>query len=224
MSWVVAQYISQQLPKAKDVELPEPDITRRSCKIITPGISLPPNLLEHARKPSIVGGRQQTAIDLGLWAPPYTFNPAGLQKESKGSPSTEHEHPNISEEAHLKLGQVSELERRCLTRALGSRQFTLLVEAGRQRSEIWDEKEDIQDQILAMERELTARTRAWVDLHGASWEDGRVTTGRDVALDWGAKIICTLARELEIVQKGEVEYMRSLEVGKLPWQHMNTVH
>ncbi|KAL6303052.1 hypothetical protein BKA93DRAFT_750821 [Sparassis latifolia] len=150
-----------------------------------PGIFLPPDLLEHAHKPSIVGGRQQTAIDLGLWAPPYTFNPAGLQKESKGSPSTEHEHLNVSEEAHLKLGQVSELERRCLTRALGSRQFTLLVEAGRQRLEIWDEKENIQDQILAMKRELTVRTRAWVDLHGASWEDSRVTTGHDVALDWG---------------------------------------
>ncbi|KAL6298469.1 hypothetical protein BKA93DRAFT_754157 [Sparassis latifolia] len=131
---------------------------------------------------------------------------------------------NVTEEAYLKFSQVSKLERIHLTRGLGNRQFALLVEAGRLRSEIWDNKETVRDQIAAMETEITMRTKAWVVLHGASWEDGRVTTGRDVALDWGAKIICTLARELEIVKKGEIEYTRILEAGKLPWQHMNTVH
>ena len=72
-------------------------------------------------------------------------------------------------------------------------------------------------------QELEARVRGWQWYREQSihFDDPHMFVAHKAALDWGAKLICTLAMELELIQKGRDVYEHSYTNELLPWQSMN---
>lgn len=111
-----------------------------------------------------------------------------------------------------------------LTFVLNTLQHQLLRSNGALRYTRWMGKVTL-DVTSDDVRELQTRIQAWEQYSGqdVGSEDSDRLIAREAALNWGAKIICTLASELETRRAGSLAYQNTFENDLLPWQCMNFI-
>lgn len=161
-----------------------------------------------ARKPFKMSLAPPGTYELGLYNLPYT--------------------PIVPEEFLIQLSEEEELfldkeaDGYALTAVLNGRQHQLLLKHGARRTEAWKfSREGIMEEIKT---ELKDRITSWMrylEEDGMHSSDHRVAAARAVGLEWGAKIICCMARELEVMRKGRTVYQATVDNSLLPWQCMN---
>ncbi|KAI0740268.1 hypothetical protein C8Q76DRAFT_790736 [Earliella scabrosa] len=135
---------------------------------------------------------------LGLWTPPYHFEPPGALE-----------------------GRAIDIRDAWNDRAatLRSFQYGQIIDAGWTRAARWKSLAETEAVLCAeVEGELTARINAWTALNEAG--NGDDEDARQLALDWGARIVTQLAEEWECRTKGVDMYADAHRDGRLPWQRM----
>ena len=181
---------------------------------------VPPTILTRARMPFHLypaGPSASGLAKLGLYGPPYApVIPIDLITHTiYGSDDLFAE--EIDEED--KQDMVSEKK---TTGTLNAFQYRLMKSNGECRVKQWMQ-ESTSEIVSKTTQELEARIQSWkwYDGQNVYFDDPHMLVARRVALDWGARIICTLATELEILQKGHDSYEKAFETELLPWQCMN---
>lgn len=141
---------------------------------------------------------------LGLWTAPYDF-----------------EHPDHDSLAHAREQAWGD-QWDTVAGVLGGLQYNKVVDICWTRYERWGDIELAEDPTQAT-LEVAARIHAWEKLRkdAVPNEDREV---KEVALDWGARIVCMLAEEWEMRSGGGVSgYREHSRAGRLPWQRMMKV-
>ena len=155
--------------------------------------------------------------DLGLYQPPYTpALPLDLISQTVYgydylfSAGTMEEHDE---------GFVDESRTAAILNTL---QYRLIKSEGARRMERWG-KGPISVIVNSAMQELEARIRGWqwYSAQNILFDDPNMQVAHQVALDWAAKLICTLAVEMELLQKGRDIYKSAFENELLPWQSLN---
>lgn len=139
------------------------------------------------------------APDLGLRFPPYHFDISFLtNKVLKGMTSAE------EEEVFL--------------RRLDARQYACMIAAVRERHKAWT-LETYDDTYLAatVQDEVDLRIAAWYRLKEQE-EAELVNDIKEIALEWNARLICTLVEEWQCRRKGWKVYYDAHRAQELPWQ------
>ena len=182
--------------------------------------SVPSAILTYARPPfklyssafSISG-----AADLGLYEHPYIPKlPIDLITQ------TVYGYDYLFAEESTNGGEEVLINEERTAAILNTLQYRLMRSNGASRVERW-RKEPISGIVSTALKELEARIRGWQWYREQSVliDDSHMLVARQAALDWGAKLICTLAMELELIQKGRDIYEHSYANELLPWQRMN---
>lgn len=152
------------------------------------GHAAPAELRARGRKALSVSLKIQTDGPLlGLWTSPYNF-----------------EYPDLDLLARLRADARGD-RWDTVAGVLGGLQYNQLVDICWTRYERWGNTEVAEDSEEATQ-EVAARIQAWEKLQNAAVadEDNEV---KEIALDWGAKIVCMLAEEWEIrVREGVSGY------------------
>ncbi|KAI0712133.1 hypothetical protein C8Q76DRAFT_797015 [Earliella scabrosa] len=133
---------------------------------------------------------------LGLWAPPYQFEP----------PSSDALDGVVVEKEGHWTGHMA---------VLGAFQYGQMIEAGWTRAARWKTEGEA---VLSAEvqRELVGRIEAWTKLAGA--QNTVDEEAQEVALDWAARLVIQLVDEWECRTQGVEAYADALREGRLPWQ------
>ncbi|GBE89964.1 hypothetical protein SCP_1702900 [Sparassis crispa] len=130
--------------------------------------------------------------NLGLWTHPYTFKA-----------------PNNTWSLRVLHGVVKQIH---------TFQWNELVRQGQEQYyESWRDDTRWDASAAGAREELCMRMAAW---RSAS-ENVRGNVLGDIYLEWGAKIICCLSKELDVRCKGVSAYDEEHHDGKLPFQRMN---
>ncbi|KAI0648761.1 hypothetical protein C8Q79DRAFT_904384 [Trametes meyenii] len=171
---------------------------------LLPGLPVCSELLHRGKKMLRASFAVQSAGPLlGLWNPPYQFEVPGNYDLL--------ERP--SEAAGGDWDSNSAL--------LGGIQYNKIVSVGWDHYDEWcgtglDEEET----AILVSQEVAVRIQAWEQLRAMPVID-QDAEAMELALDWGAKIACMLAKEWEHhIQGGATEYAASGRSGNLPWQLM----
>ncbi|KAI0753502.1 hypothetical protein C8Q80DRAFT_1267892 [Daedaleopsis nitida] len=153
---------------------------------------------------------------LGLWTPPYRYDAPPYEAMERY-----HEHENNSD-SDEETSEDPGSELWCSDAAiLGSLQCERVLDAGQCRAELW-QSAPIATIRAELRTELSARIDNWVELKGypqtgTDWE----AVSREVALDWGAKIIVLLVEEWELLVREGLDFHRqAYDTERLPWQDM----
>ncbi|KAJ3009194.1 hypothetical protein NUW54_g2870 [Trametes sanguinea] len=181
---------------------------RRSMKAVTLlGLSVPIQLLDIANE--VYPASFSIHIEgptLGLACAPYEFKRPDSSIAFKGIIDTQPAGPWNTTEA-----------------VLGAYQYNEIIRVAYDRRDRWSassvDSTEIQAGVLT---EIAERIRAWRLL----WEDlsnpqdaGEVEM-KQVALNWGAKVVWMLAREWEMFSADREGWCRASKSGNLPWQRM----
>ena len=103
----------------------------------------------------------------------------------------------------------------------------LLREDGERRYKEWRTRGSVTDVERDVTEEIKARINGWESFQARCNPDGVPVNDRGysvaqaVGLDWGAKIICSMAVESDVLRKGYVAYEAAYDNNLLPWQRMN---
>ena len=157
------------------------------------------------------------AAELGLYEPPYApVIPRNLIT------NTVYDSDDLFAEEIDEEDQQDTVSEKKTLGILNAFQYRLMRSNGECRVKQWMQ-ESTSEIVSKMTQELAARIQSWQWYGGQSvqFDDPHMLVARRVALDWGARIICTLATELEILQKGRDLYEKVFETELLPWQCMN---
>lgn len=92
------------------------------------------------------------------------------------------------------------------------------VEEGHARYEVWADESTAAESNSKLETELEERLKEWSPGISRNGVEGQA---REVYIEWGAKVIAVLAKELE--SRRENQYQSLYDAGRLPWQCMNAM-
>ena len=180
-------------------------------------VGVPPTILTRARIPFHLypaGPSASGPAELGLYVPPYApvISIDLITNTVYGSDDL------FSEEIDEQDQQDTVSEKKTVG-TLNAFQYRLMRSSGERRVKQWMQ-ESTSEIVSKTTQELEARIQSWQWYSGQSvhFDDPHMLVSRRVALDWGARIICTLATELEILQKGRDLYEKAFETELLPWQ------
>ncbi|GBE83268.1 hypothetical protein SCP_0503160 [Sparassis crispa] len=130
--------------------------------------------------------------DLGLWTHPYAFRP-----------------PNHTWSSKVLQQMVIQIH---------GFQWNQLVTQGQERYyETWQEDSGWDAKAGLAREEVSARMAVWQ----CSFEAARGDTIGDLYLEWGAKIICCLTKELDVRLGGLSVYDEAHRNVDLPFQRLN---
>ncbi|RDX44778.1 hypothetical protein OH76DRAFT_1421152 [Lentinus brumalis] len=135
---------------------------------------------------------------MGLWTPPYRYVPVPA-RDLSALPTGD----NLWNSTAASLGTYQQTE---------------LTEAAHARYERWvTQSEDIIGAEVC--EEVGARITSWRTLWLSEQHAPRVDEVKQVALDWGATIVCLLLTEWECrMREGPKGYEAARSLGLLPWQ------
>jgi len=109
---------------------------------------------------------------------------------------------------------------------MNGNQLRLLEERGDERHKLSTDDESSRNLVQAMLEEIDVRLATWIthdnefeQFTGSEWE---ITT-RELALEWGAKIIHILRDEVRVRQLGCAHYVEAYESGRLAWQSIDVI-
>ncbi|KIM90170.1 hypothetical protein PILCRDRAFT_765680 [Piloderma croceum F 1598] len=109
---------------------------------------------------------------------------------------------------------------------MNGNQLRLLEERGHERRKLSMDDESSRNLVQAMLEEIDVRLATWIThdneferFTGSEWE---ITT-RELALEWGAKIIHILRDEVRVRQLGCAHYVEAYESGRLAWQSIDVI-
>ena len=180
---------------------------------------IPSAILTRAHMPFEIYSAAPSAsgsADLGLYTYPYTpALPADLISNSVYG----YDYLFGGEEEELEEQTMNE---RRISGILNAFQYRLMRSSGANRAEHW-RSQPASGIVSETMKELGARIGGW-QWYGEQmviFDDPDLIVTHEIALDWGARIICTLAFELEMLQKGLDVYRSALDNELLPWQCMN---
>lgn len=162
---------------------------------------LAPNIPEiigiYARTPFTLGVDETYSSSLGLWDPPYHFIPPDIN-------------PSILEIPR---------EHESLLTSLATHQYSRFIAAACDRNEIRTNMFGEIGYDGEMEIEVNTRIAAWLCMYQVRksdiWEEIRM-----VALQWGARVICTLAEEVALSMEADDVYLNLSERMNLSWQRL----
>lgn len=160
---------------------------------LPPGI--PDIIVVYARREFQIASDLQETDDihsLGLWKQPYQFIPPNIDAVAQ----------NIPEQILL---------------TLATHQFNQLISAASERHEMWMELFREEDDTVEMEMHM--RIAAWLRMYDER-ERGNEGMFREIALEWGARIICTLAEELALSREETYVYYNANRTMNLPWHRL----
>ena len=110
--------------------------------------------------------------------------------------------------------------------SMNGNQLRLLEEQGHERHGLSKDNKSSSILVRAMLEEIDARLATWIihdnefeQLVGPEWE---ITT-RELALEWGAKIIHCLRDEVRVRQLGCTYYLEAYKGERLVWQSINVI-
>ncbi|TFK77878.1 hypothetical protein K466DRAFT_508005 [Polyporus arcularius HHB13444] len=137
---------------------------------------------------------------MGLWTPPFIFVPVP-PRDLAALPTGDNLWNSLSA-------------------CLGTYQDTQITECAHARYDRW--LTETEERIAAeIREELGARVASWCRLWLAVQRAPGADHVKQVALDWGAKIICLLLAEWECrMREGAKGYEATRKLGRLPWQAM----
>ncbi len=141
-----------------------------------------------------------TPPSMGLWTPPYCYVPVPVR-----------------DLAALPTGDNLW---NSLAACLGTYQDTEITNAAHARYDRWVL---VTEEMIAVElrEELGARITSWRTLWLSEQRARSPNKAKQVALDWGATIVCMLVAEWECrIREGVKGYEAARMRGRLPWQAM----
>lgn len=179
---------------------------------------VPSAIFTRARTPfKIYSATPSIHADLGLYQPPYTpALPLDLISQ------TVYGYDYLFAAGTMEEYNEGFVDESRTAAILNTLQYRLIRREGARRMEQWG-KEPISAIISGAMQELEARIRGWqwYSAQNIRFDDPNMQLAHGVALDWAAKLICTLAVEMELLQKGRDIYKSAFENKLLPWQSLN---
>ncbi len=178
------------------------------------GVEIPPELLRRGEvvlRASFALDEHEFGPTLGLWTSPYGF-----------FPPPQYQLNALPRPPWLSKGGLWESR----AAVLGAFQYTSVITAATTRYERWtlDPIENVQRRVTG---EIARRVAAWVELRECDWDqddyyedDGDETDLRELALNWGAKLVYMLLDEWGIRSRGLHEYQEAWDTKNLPWHVM----
>lgn len=172
-----------------------------------------------ARKPfRIMATATASVPDLGLYTAPYIIVLPGVPPAA-GLPGDSYEalfSPTACLDDEQDVPQDEQL-RRALNAGHyshfmteGRKRYTQLIGLGSERA------------IVTASQQLEDRIRGWRgSMSVGHSEDMSTQLAFEVGLDWGAKLVCCLAREVELLKAGRDSLRLWYQNELLPWQCMN---
>ncbi|KAH9846693.1 hypothetical protein C2E23DRAFT_743530 [Lenzites betulinus] len=178
-------------------------VRRKVMKHTLLGVPAPPELLKRAKRALCASlAVNDPGPLLGLWTPPYNF---------------ENPDPGTLDDLKTITGGETTLM------LLGGLQYNKIVMDGWSRYEEWVSAEVATVTESEVIQEVAARIQGWVKLKDSlvADTDQREAEIREIALDWGAKVVCMLAEEWHTwAHEGVAVWKEHHRTGGLPWQRM----
>lgn len=182
-----------------------------------PGI--PPKIQQMARKPFAITATTSASIsDLGLYSPPYHIILPALPPAP--------ELPDDEYDALFAPTPCPDIEQgtlldQALRRTLNAGHYSRFITEGKRRY-LHLLNLDSKLAINVASQELDARICGWEKSNKQGPGEGIDTQlVFEVGLEWGAKLVCCLAREVELLKNGHEVLRCWYENELLPWQCMN---
>ncbi|KAH9831676.1 uncharacterized protein C8Q71DRAFT_861682 [Rhodofomes roseus] len=184
---------------------------------------LPKELITMAQQPFLCESARNGISDIGLSRSPYEFHFNPLVEEPTDINPFEPE------------GYLSEerLTHEQFRRQLNAMEFNYMVSAGMERLRKWEDAAHCApvgttEQVASnMLQEVRARVLAWkkadAEVKPHSEGEGEESVARMAYLDWGAKHICCLLKELQDIRNAPMplDLNQMYRCGGFPWQSMN---